>query len=151
MLPVHSQYNSAETIVFPDAITLKILLSGNHTDGSLAIFEDIVEPGVGPGRHIHHHQDETFFFLEGEFIAEVDGKMYAFKPGDIAFIPRGTVHAFKNAGDKPGKLRYIFSPAKTIEEMFRDFFHAMKAGELTMEKMAEISIKHGQEFVGPPL
>tara|TARA_Y100001972_G_C7665917_1_gene336650 strand:- start:5208 stop:5663 length:456 start_codon:yes stop_codon:yes gene_type:complete len=151
MLPIHSQYNTAETIVFPDAITLKILLSGKHTNGNLAVFEDIVEPGIGPGRHIHHHQDETFFFQDGNFIAEVDGQMHEFKPGDIAFIPRGTVHAFKNIGDKPGKLRYIFSPAHTIEDMFRDFYQAFKAGELTKENMAEISIKHGQEFVGPPL
>jgi len=151
MLPIHSQYNTAETIVFPDAITLKILLSGKDTNGNLAIFEDIVEPGIGPGRHIHHHQDETFFFQDGNFIAEVDGQMHEFKPGDIAFIPRGTVHAFKNIGDKPGKLRYIFSPAHTIEDMFRDFYQAFKAGELTKENMAEISIKHGQEFVGPPL
>ena len=151
MLPIHSQYNTAETIVFPGAITLKILLSGKHTNGNLAIFEDIVEPGIGPGRHIHHHQDETFFFQDGNFIAEVDGRMHEFKPGDIAFIPRGTVHAFKNIGDKPGKLRYIFSPAHTIEDMFRDFYQAFKAGELTKENMAEISIKHGQEFVGPPL
>jgi len=95
MIPIHTKYENAETFVFPNAITLKVLLSGLDTDGSHAIFEDIVEPGIGPGRHIHHHQDETFFFLEGEFIAEVDGKMFEFKPGDVAFIPKGTVHVFK--------------------------------------------------------
>ena len=111
MKPIHSKYDSVETFVFPEAITLKILLSGKNTNGNQAVFEDIVEPGVGPGRHIHHHQDETFFFLEGDFIAEVQGKMYDFKAGDIAFVPRGTVHAFKNVGKKPGRLRYLFSPA----------------------------------------
>ncbi len=150
-VPIHSVYNSAETLIFPNAITLKILLSGKQTNGTQAIFEDIVEPGVGPGRHIHHHQDETFFFLEGEFIAEVGGKMFEFKPGDIAFIPKGTVHAFKNVGDTSARLRYIFSPAQTIEEMFREFYERSKGGGLTMEEMAEVSVKHGQEFVGPPL
>ena len=151
MNPVHTVYTTAETFVFPNAITLKILLSGKQTNGSHAIFEDIVEPGVGPGRHVHHHQDETFFFLEGEFIAEVGGKIFEFKPGDVAFIPKGTVHAFKNVGNSPGRLRYIFSPALTIEEMFRDLYNALNDGPLTMEKMAAISEKHGQEFVGPPL
>ena len=55
MKPVHTAYETAETFVFPDAITLKVLLSGKDTDGNQAIFEDIVQPGVGPGRHIHHH------------------------------------------------------------------------------------------------
>jgi len=150
-VPIHSVYNSAETLIFPNAITLKILLSGKQTNGIQAIFEDIVEPGVGPGRHIHHHQDETFFFLEGKFIAEVGGEMFEFKPGDVAFIPKGTVHAFKNVGDTSARLRYIFSPAQTIEEMFREFYKRSKEGALTMEEMAEISAKHGQEFVGPPL
>jgi len=151
MIPVHTKYSEAETFVFPDAITLKVLLSGIHTDGKQAIFEDIVAPGVGPGRHIHHRQDETFFFLEGEFIAEVAGNMFEFKPGDVAFIPRGTVHAFKNVGKTPARLRYIFSPAHTIEDMFREFYTALETGALSLEKMAEISMKHGQEFVGAPL
>ncbi len=150
-LPVHSSYNKAETLIFPNAITLKILLSGKQTNGSLAIFEDIVEPGVGPGRHIHHHQDETFFFLEGSFIAEVGGEMFEFKPGDVAFIPKGTVHAFKNVGETSARLRYIFSPAQTIEEMFREFYDRSTKGTFTMEEMAKLSVKHGQEFVGPPL
>lgn len=54
MLPVHTKYADAEILDFPGAITLKVLLSGSQTDGSQAIFEDIVAPGVGPSRHIHH-------------------------------------------------------------------------------------------------
>ena len=151
MKPIHSPYSEAETFVFPEAITLKILLSGKHTNGNQVIFEDIVEPGVGPGRHIHHHQDETFFFLEGKFIAEVAGELLHLRPGDVAFIPKGTVHAFKNVGDSLGRLRYVFSPALTIETMFREFYEALEKGTLSPETMEEISLKHGQEFVGPPL
>lgn len=62
MKPIKTKYTLAETLVFPNAITLKILLSGKHTQGNQAVFEDIVQPGVGPGRHIHHHQDEFFSF-----------------------------------------------------------------------------------------
>ena len=87
MHPFHSKYSSVETLEFPGAISLKVLLSGKHTDGQQAIFEDIVAPGIGPGRHIHHNQDETFFFLEGNFIAEVDGKHYECAPGDVVFHP----------------------------------------------------------------
>lgn len=151
MEPVHTRYSEAETLLFPGAITLKVLLSGRETDGGQAVFEDIVQPGVGPGRHIHHHQDETFFFLEGRFDVEVAGALHHMEPGDVAFIPRGTIHAFKNVGDAPGRLRYVFSPALSIEEMFREFYEALQEGELTAESMAEISLQHGQEFVGPPI
>lgn len=152
MIPIHTEYDNVETFVFLGAITLKILLKGSQTDGSLAIFEDIVQPGIGPGRHIHHHQDETFFFLEGEFDVEIAGKLYHMKPGDIGFIPKGTVHAFKNVGETQGRLRYVFSPAQSIEEMFRELYAAqMEGGELNEAKMGEIAKNHGQEFVGPPL
>ena len=151
MDPVHTSYGGAETLVFPGAITLKVLLSGSQTNGSQAVFEDIVEPGIGPGRHVHHEQDETFFFLEGRFDVEVAGVLHHMEPGDVAYVPRGTVHAFKNVGEVPGRVRYVFSPAGTVEEMFRSFFAALQEGELTMEAMARISLDHGQEFVGPPL
>jgi quercetin dioxygenase-like cupin family protein len=138
-------------LVFPGQITLRVLLSGEHTDGSLAVFEDIVEPGIGPGRHIHHGQDETFFFLEGQFDVEVDGTLHHMEARDTAFVPRGTVHAFKNVGTSEGRLRYIFTPALNVEEMFRTFYTALQEGSLTQEEMAKIALEHGQEFVGPPL
>lgn len=147
----HTPYASAETLDFPGAITLKILLSGQDTGGAQAAFEDIVAPGIGPGRHIHHDQDETFFFLDGAFDVEIGGTRHSMAPGDVAFIPRGTVHAFRNMGQTPGRLRYIFSPALTVEEMFRAFFAAQEGGTLTPDGMAEIAAAHGQEFVGPPI
>ena len=73
------------------------------------------------------------------------------QPGDVAFIPKGTVHAFKNVGDNRGRLRYVFSPALTIEDMFRELYQALDEGRLSEEVMAQIAQKHGQEFVGPPL
>ena len=151
MKPNHTRYAEAETLVFPGAIILKILLSGQHTGGTHAVFEDIVEPGVGPGRHIHHEQDETFFFVEGRFEVEVAGVLHHMGPGDVAFVPHGTIHAFKNVGDTRGRLRYVFSPARSVEDMFRAFYAALEAGTLDAESMATIAREHGQEFVGPPL
>ncbi len=151
MTPIHSSYSTTETLVFPGAISLKVLLSGAQTNGQQAVFEDVVEPGVGPGRHIHHEQDETFFFLEGKFQVEGAGVLHDVSPGDVAYIPRGTVHAFKNIGETPGRLRYVFSPALTIEEMFRAFFLALQEGRFSQEVMSQIALRHGQEFVGPPL
>lgn len=151
MKPIHTEYVDAETLEFPGAITLKVLLSGKDTAGTHAVFEDIVAPGVGPGRHIHRDQDETFFFMEGEYDVEIGGVLHHMKPGDVGFVPRGTVHAFKNVGQSLGKLRYIFSPALVVEEMFRSFYDAQQKGALDLDRMSEIADAHGQSFVGPPL
>ena len=151
MTPAHCQYSHAEVLEFPGAITLRILLSGPDTGGMMEVFEDIVQPGAGPPRHIHRYQDETFFFLEGSFDVEAGGTRCQMSPGDVAFIPRGTVHAFKNTGTAPGRLRYVFSPAREMEAMFRAFHAALKDGALDDAEMARIARDHGQEFTGPPL
>ena len=151
MKPIKTKYSEADLLDFPGAIELRVLLSGSDTDGSHAVFEDIVEPGVGPGRHVHHGQDETFFFLEGSFDVEIDGTLYHMEPGDIGFVPRETVHAFKNVGVSRGRIRYIFSPALEIEEMFRAFYDAQEADGLTEQTMVKIAKAHGQSFAGPPL
>ena len=75
MKPVKTALAQAETLDFPGAITFRVLLSGTQTGGTHAVFEDIVQPGVGPGRHIHHEQDETFLFEEGDFDVEIDGAL----------------------------------------------------------------------------
>lgn len=151
MRPIQTKYVDVEALDFPGAITLRVLLSGSQTNGTQAIFEDIVAPGVGPGRHIHHGQDETFFFLEGAFDVEIDGVLYHMKPGDIGFVPREAVHAFKNVGPKPGRLRYVFSPALQMEGMFRALYQAQGDGPPSEAAMIQIASDHGQTFVGPPL
>ena len=151
MNPVHTSYGHTEALIFPGAITLRVLLSGSQTGGSHAVFEDIVEPGVGPGRHIHHKQDETFFFLDSNFDVEVGGVLHHMEAGDIAFVPRGTVHAFKNVGTARGRVRYVFSPALSAEAMFLEFFSALERGSFSEAVMVEIASRHGVEFVGAPL
>jgi len=151
MKPVHSVYSDAETLDFPGVITFKVLLSGAATDGTLAVFEDIVQPGQGPGRHIHKDQDETFLFEEGTFDVEIDGVRHHMAPGDVGFVPRGSVHAFKNVGKTEGRIRYVMSPAGTFEEMVKALYALAGGGQPSEEAMAQVALEHGQEFVGPPL
>ena len=149
--PLHIRDGDGERLAFPGAIELTISVPASATDGALAIYEDVVQPDVGPPRHIHHKQDEVFFVLDGTFDIEIDGELFRAQAGDIAYVPRGTVHAFKNTGAQPGRLRYTFTPAGETEAMFRAFFAAMQSGELSPERMADIASSYGQEFVGEPL
>lgn len=131
---------------------MKVLLGGQETNGLQAIFEDIVDPGIGLSRHIHHEQDETFIFLEGTFDVEVDGQLYCMTAGDVAFIPKGSVHAWKNVGEDQGRLRYIFSPALNIEQMFRELNTLRQSGDFPEDLALELAKKYPeQETVGPPL
>jgi len=151
MNPYLAPKGTGEKLIFPGAIELEIIVPGASTNGTLAVFEDIVEPGIGPGRHIHKEQDETFFIMEGQFDIEIGGTLHHVKPGDVAFVPRGTIHAFKNVGQTQGRLRYAFTPASDIEAMFRAFYDAAGDAPPSQEMFERIALAHGQKFVGPPL
>jgi quercetin dioxygenase-like cupin family protein len=149
----HQPYDKAieQQLDFPGQITLRVLIPGSVTGGTLAVFEDIVQPDIGPPRHIHPEQDETFLVEDGQFAFEIDGTRVEAGPGDVAFVPRGTVHAFRNIGTGAGRLRYVFSPALQAEEMFRAFHTAAAGGAPSAQDMQRIALRYGQTFVGPPL
>ena len=37
----------------------------------------------GPPRHLHHHQDEWFHVIEGEYIVEIGEERYRLGPGEL--------------------------------------------------------------------
>ena len=148
---LHVRGDEAERLVFPGEIELTVLVPGAATDGAFAVFEDVVQPGIGPPRHIHDQQDEVFFVLEGRFDIEISGQLVHAQPGDVAYVPRGAVHAFKNVGSEPGRLRYTFTPAGNTEAMFRELHRAAESESLSPEQFEKIAAAHGQTMVGPTL
>jgi quercetin dioxygenase-like cupin family protein len=152
MNATHRKYSEATSLTLFEGMTLKILLSGSETGGLHAVFEDIVVPGAGPGRHIHHQQDEIFVFIEGSFEVEIDGQRYNMTAGDTAFVPKGTIHAWKNVGEGIGRLCYIFSPALNIEQMFRELDAMWNSKAMSEASIHALMANYPeQEAAGPPL
>jgi len=56
-------------------------------------------PGAGFPRH-SHPGEEIIYVLAGSLEYRLDGKApMTLKAGDVLFVPAGTIHAAKNAGD----------------------------------------------------
>ena len=91
-------------------VTLK--LTGSETSGAFAVVELVAMPGAEPPPHIHHRTDETYYLLEGE-LAVLDGKRtYTATAGAIVHLPKGTLHAWRNATTQPARaLLLITRPA----------------------------------------
>src|SRR5262249_5332128 len=62
--------------------------------------------------HIHHTSDEVIYILTGAFTFKLGEQVAEGGSGTWVFIPRGTVHAWKNSGDAAGRAFYIFTPAE---------------------------------------
>jgi quercetin dioxygenase-like cupin family protein len=93
-----------------DTCTFKVV--GEDTGGALTLFVDFVPPQGGPPPHIHHREEEAFYLLEGEleFQAEED-RTLTVDAGSFLYIPKGTVHGFKNFGVEDARMLTILTPA----------------------------------------
>lgn len=95
--------------VLGDLYTFKI--TGEETNGAFTIMDQIIQPQGGPPPHIHRREDEAFYVLEGKFAFLCGDKQTIFDTGAFVYIPKGTLHTFKNIGSKPGRLLVTVTPA----------------------------------------
>jgi quercetin dioxygenase-like cupin family protein len=86
--------------------------TSEQTNGAYAILEQNIPAGGGPPLHVHRHETEIFYILEGEFEVTVGGQKIPAPPGAIAVCPRDIPHTFRNVGAKPGKLLLTIIPGR---------------------------------------
>ena len=76
-----------------------------------------IEPGVTSARHTHPGE-EIVYVLEGAPLEyQLEGKPpVTLKPGEVLFIPAGTVHSAKNVGNRKGAelATYIVEKGKPL-------------------------------------
>jgi quercetin dioxygenase-like cupin family protein len=128
------------------------MISSNDTNGELLAYNTVRFEKGGPAFHFHHSQDEWFYIISGEFIAQVGEDKFTLKPGDSAFAPRKIPHAFAKVSEGEAQMLVLFQPAGSME----DFFKQMSKIGTSIPKDQENVLKelwhaHGMEVVGPPL
>jgi quercetin dioxygenase-like cupin family protein len=145
---------SAETIRL-GPLTVRFLLTGENSTGSIAAFELLV-PGaqrlMAPA-HSHDHYEETIYGIEGVLTWTVDGKQIHLGPGHALCIPRGAVHRFDNNGSQDVKALCVITPAAIGPQYFRESAEAINTatgGPEDRAKMVEIMRRHGLTPAPPP-
>ena len=125
-----------------------IKVSQKDTDSKLTIFEYTGNIKGGPALHVHPHQDEIFFVVQGEYLFQVGDEKHNLKTGDTIFLPRSVPHAFAQLTET-GKMFFLFQPSGKMEDFFR--LLGDPKFKPTPEEGAKISLEHGMKVVGPPL
>ena len=65
---------------------------------------------VGKGAPMHcHNCDEQVTILEGVGEVEMDGKVTPLRPYDSTYIHAGKEHCFRNKGDVPMKILWVYA------------------------------------------
>jgi mannose-6-phosphate isomerase-like protein (cupin superfamily) len=87
-------------------MSIRVCVRNQMTGGVYSSVECAVAPKVmGPAPHLHKELDELMFVLEGTANVMVDGAFVEVPAGGWHLRPRGLMHTFFNASDKP--LRFI--------------------------------------------
>ena len=123
-----------------------LLVTGEETDNAIFQFEAVVPTGGGPPPHIHRREDETFYIVKGSLDVLIGDSTYQAKAGAFIFVPRGTVHSFKNVGDSTVVQLVTVVPAG-LERYFREVFPPVTDGTTTpppitdklIQKLSEVA------------
>jgi quercetin dioxygenase-like cupin family protein len=113
-----------------------IKATGKETGGLYTLVEVLEPEGEEAPLHVHHHEDEAFWVLEGELTFYVGDETIKASPGSFLFGPKDVPHRYTvNSG--PARLLFLLSPAG-----FEEFIYA------TSEPAKELVLPPPPE--GPP-
>jgi mannose-6-phosphate isomerase-like protein (cupin superfamily) len=115
-------------------------VSGTDTGGAFAVVEHPIEPGRLVLPHVHLHEDEYSYVLEGTIGARVGDHEVAAGPGSYLLKPRGLMHTFWNAGPGPARLLEVIAPAG-FETYFVELAEAKDPG-----RRQELAAKYGVTY-----
>src|SRR4051794_34100325 len=102
-------------------LSVRFLLQGEDTAGSVAVFEFDVPAGAKvAAAHSHDGYDETVYGVEGILTWTVEGTPQDIGPGEAIFIPRAAVHHFDNTHDVDAKALAIVTPGILGPDYFRE-------------------------------
>ena len=96
-----------------------VAFKADGESASLSVFEGLIPPEGGPPPHIHYRQEEAFYVLEGTFSFLSGDKTIEAEPGSFMWIPRGTLHTFKNTGAQSGRVLVTSTFPGSHERFFR--------------------------------
>ena len=93
-------------------------------------------------RHLHHHDDEAWYVLEGTLFIQMGDQELQADAGCGVFVPRGTIHTYWKPG--PGPARYLLIMTANVFQLIQDI-HTMK--ERTPAALEAVFRKHDSELV----
>ncbi|CAN5405081.1 hypothetical protein BH23BAC1_BH23BAC1_29530 [soil metagenome] len=88
-------------------------------------------PGGESAIHFHPDQVEIYEVKEGEIQLYMNGSWRTLKQGETVNIPKGTIHAFKNAGNEKVTAFNRHDPGLRFGEMLETIQQHIENGKLT--------------------
>lgn len=125
-----------------------VVISRKDTDNAMSVFDYTGLDKIGPALHMHMHQDEFFYVVDGKYRFVAGDEMMELSSGDTIFLPRKIPHTWIQLTEK-GRLIYAVQPAGTLEDFFIEMNNLKRPP--TEAEATKIFEKHGMKLLGPGL
>jgi quercetin dioxygenase-like cupin family protein len=140
--------NPAEEAIRLGPLTVRFLITGENSSGTIAAFEVMVPSAqrLAAPPHSHDRYEETIYGVDGVLTWTVDGKQIDVGPRQALCIPRGAIHRFDNNGAQDARALCVITPAAIGPQYFREaaeVINAAAGGPPDRAKMAKIMRRHG--------
>jgi quercetin dioxygenase-like cupin family protein len=100
------------------------------TDGAYVEMDVTLEPKGHTNIHYHPEQEETYEVLGGTLEVFRDGDWHKVPAGESLTVPRGAVHAFRNASQTPVRFLNVHRPALTFQEYLETLDRLIRVGKV---------------------
>jgi len=111
------------------------------TGGALTLIESRTTGGAP--LHVHSHDDECFYVVEGTITVRCGDERFEAGPGAFVFLPRGIPHEWDVVGTGVATVLIIAAPAG-LDDFLREY-HA--AGAQPDDIRAQVAAKYGITFL----
>jgi quercetin dioxygenase-like cupin family protein len=110
------------------------------SDTQLGAMELTASPGIEPPMHVHQHEDEYYYVLDGEVSFHVAPETYRCTVGSFVFLPRGRPHTF-TIESPTARLLLLNAPG--------GFEHVFELAPSTPEEAISALARYDVDVVGP--
>lgn len=121
-------------------------LTGTQNGGAYYLCEAEFAPETGSPLHIHHHEDEGLYVLDGAIDIRLDNENLHVPAGGIVHLPKKVPHALHNPLKTLLKIIVCAIPGG-LENYFDEVEAALQTGPLDDETYKKISMKYGLEWL----
>nr|WP_146590761.1 cupin domain-containing protein [Puniceibacterium confluentis] len=118
-----------------------------HSESSLS-WHATLPQGTFVPPHIHPHQDEFIYVLEGRFDLLLNGVEAYAEPGDLIRLPMGIPHGIFNKTETTIKCLFWVAPSRRLYDLFWALHNL--GPKANPADVVAISAQHEVDFLPPP-
>lgn len=122
-----------------------VLVTGEATGGRLVLLTTRETSGHEPPRHLHDHEDEVVYVLEGSLTFWIGAETRRVATGDCLLLPRGIEHGYA-VESREARLLVVLSP--TGLDGFLGLLETSH-GRANVEQLVTTAARHGIAITGP--